>query len=124
MATEPKVVDASALAAILFGEPRAAEVASRLGDALLFAPTLLRYEIASVCLKKLALYLKRRRAILKALSFLDELDLREMEVSADEVVILPRRKNLTAYDASYLWLARSLDLELVTLDQKLARSSK
>jgi predicted nucleic acid-binding protein len=124
MATESKVVDASALAAILFGEPRAAEVATRLGDAVLVAPTLLRYDIASVCLKKLALYPKRRKAILKALSFLDELDLREVEVPADQVVILARRKDLTAYDASYLWLARRLDLELVTLDQKLARSSK
>ncbi len=124
MATEPKVVDASALAAILFGEPRAAEVASRLGDAMLFAPTLLRYEIASVCLKKLVAYPKRRGAILKALSFLDEADLQEMHVPADEVVIMARRNHLTAYHASYLWLARSLDVELVTLDQKLARSAK
>ena len=28
---------------------------------------------------------------------------------------------LTTYDASYLWLALSRDLELVTLDDKLAR---
>jgi len=29
------------------------------------------------------------------------------------------RHNLTAYDASYLWLARDRDLELVTLDTAL-----
>jgi predicted nucleic acid-binding protein len=123
MAIEPKVVDASALAAILFGEPRAAAVASRLDDAVLFAPTLLRYEIASVCLKKLKLYPKRQGVILKALALLDEVDLREVEVALDEVVALARRENLTAYDAAYLWLARSLDLELVTLDKRLARAS-
>src|SRR5262245_10712068 len=124
MAAESKVVDASALAAILFGEPRAAEVASRLDNAVLFAPTLLRYEIASVCLEKLALYPKRRRAILRALSFLDDADLHEMQVPAAEVVTMARASRLTAYDASYLWLARSLDVELVTLDQKLARRAK
>ena len=124
MAAEGKVVDASAVAALLFGEPPAAEVASRLGGAILFAPTLLRYEIANVCLQKLALYPKRRRVLLRALSFLDETDLREIAVPVDEVVTLARRKNLTAYDASYLWLARTLGLELVTLDRKLARIAK
>jgi uncharacterized protein with PIN domain len=36
-----KVVDASALAALLFGEPEAEAVAGRLGDARLAAPSLL-----------------------------------------------------------------------------------
>jgi uncharacterized protein with PIN domain len=36
-----KVIDASALAALLFGEPEAEAVAGRLGDALLVAPSLL-----------------------------------------------------------------------------------
>ena len=112
------------MAALLFDQPAAAEVASRLGDAVLFAPTLLRYEIANVCLKKLALYPTRRRVFLRALSLLDETDLREMDVPADEVVKLARCQNLTAYDASYLWLARSLGLELVTLAHKLARIAR
>jgi len=62
-----KVVDASALAALLFGEPEAEAVADRLEGSSLFAPTLLGYEIASVCLKKL----RRdpiRRDVLLALS--------------------------------------------------------
>lgn len=36
------------------------------------------------------------------------------------VLDLAEATGLTAYDASYLWLARSLDGELVTLDRKLA----
>ena len=52
------VVDASAIAAILFGEPQGEEVAEALGDRELIAPTLLRYELGSVCLKKRKLYLK------------------------------------------------------------------
>ena len=36
-----------------------------------------------------------------------------------EVVALALETGLTAYDASYLWLARRLGLELVTLDKAL-----
>ena len=36
------------------------------------------------------------------------------------VLDLAERTGLTAYDASYLWLARELKAELVTLDRKLA----
>jgi predicted nucleic acid-binding protein len=36
---------------------------------------------------------------------------------------LAEATGLTAYDASYLWLARSLGGELVTLDRKLAAAS-
>lgn len=40
-----------------------------------------------------------------------------VEVNPDAVVALALETGLTAYDASYLWLARRLDAELVTLDR-------
>jgi predicted nucleic acid-binding protein len=48
-----KIVDASALAALLFGEPETDAVADGLQDASLVTPALLGFEIANVCLKKL-----------------------------------------------------------------------
>ncbi|MGH9875766.1 MAG: type II toxin-antitoxin system VapC family toxin [Pyrinomonadaceae bacterium] len=48
-----KVVDASAIAALLFGEPEAPTIAAQLRNTKLAAPTLLPFEVASVCLKKL-----------------------------------------------------------------------
>ena len=48
-----KVVDASAIATLVFGESEAAEVVTRLWGAKLVAPALLSFEIASVCLKRL-----------------------------------------------------------------------
>jgi len=42
------VVDASAIAAILFGEPAADDIVERLGSSQLAAPSLLPYEIVSV----------------------------------------------------------------------------
>ena len=40
-----------------------------------------------------------------------------------EVLALAMARDLTAYDASYLWLAQRLGLPLVTLDQELARAA-
>jgi predicted nucleic acid-binding protein len=42
-------------------------------------------------------------------------------VPGSAVFALAAETGLSAYDASYLWLARSRDAELVTLDKALAR---
>lgn len=46
------------------------------------------------------------------------------DVQVLETIELARRTGLSAYDASYLWLARHLGAELVTLDAKLANAAK
>jgi predicted nucleic acid-binding protein len=61
-----KVVDASAVAALVFGEPEASEVAARLRGATLAAPALLAFEVASVCLKKLKRHPEQRESLLAA----------------------------------------------------------
>jgi len=45
------------------------------------------------------------------------------DVDHDEVIRLARANNLTAYDASYLWLAQRLKAELVTLDNKMKEAA-
>lgn len=119
-----KVVDASALAALLFGEPAADAVAGTLGTARLAAPTLLRYEVASVCLKKSERYPKQRSALLEALDYMERLQIDEVQVPPGEAVALARRFDVTVDDAAYLWLARLLDAELVTLDRSLREASR
>jgi predicted nucleic acid-binding protein len=113
------VVDASALAAVLFGEPEGPQVAERLGGSDLVTPTLFSYEIANICWKKIRRYPEKRSALLESYSFLGRLELEEVEVATSEVLLLAERENLTVYDASYLWLSRKLSLELVTLDTDL-----
>jgi predicted nucleic acid-binding protein len=44
-------------------------------------------------------------------------------VDHPRILDLAEATGLTAYDASYLWLARALGAELVTLDRKLAAAS-
>lgn len=119
MGDELAVVDASAIASLLFGEPQATEVAEALEGRHLIAPTLLRYELASVCLKKRQLYPAVKESLLHALGLLDRLQLREVGVVEREVIELAEREHLTYYDACYLWLAYELGADLVTLDSQL-----
>jgi predicted nucleic acid-binding protein len=114
-----KVVDASALAALLFGEPEAAAVAARLEGSNLFAPTLLDYEIASVCLKKLRRDPQRRDAMLTAFALYARMAIEVFEIDHADALRLAEVVGLTIYDAAYLWLARKLSAELVTLDKRL-----
>jgi predicted nucleic acid-binding protein len=102
------VIDASALAAVLFGEPEAPAVAEQLGESALVTPTLFSYEIANICWKKLRRHPEKRAALLEAYSFLSRMEIEEIEVSIPEALLLADRENLTVYDASYLWLSRHL----------------
>ena len=120
IATPIKVVDASALAALLFGEPEGEAIAARLGEARLAAPPLLNFELANVCLIKTRRHPSQRDALLTAFRLRHQLDIQEIAPDHDAVLSLAIKTGLTAYDASYLWLARQLHTELVTLDRQLA----
>lgn len=124
MPAPAKVIDASALAALLFGEPQAEHIADRLGQSPLIAPTLLAFEIASVCLQKLRRYPSRRDSVLAAHALSRQMGIRAVTVNFDDVVSLAEETSLTVYDASYLWLAQTLDAELVTLDAALAKQAR
>ena len=115
-----KVVDASALAALLYGEPEAETVARRLGRARLVAPTLLGFELANVCLIKSRRHPRQGPALLAAFQLRRRLGVQEVTIDHDDALRLASETGLTAYDASYLWLARQLGAELVTLDRQLA----
>jgi predicted nucleic acid-binding protein len=121
--TDVKVVDTSALAAILFGEPEAEAVVARIGEARLVAPTLLAFELANVCLVKCRRHPDRRESLLSAFALRTRFALEEAAVDHSEALALAEASGLTVYDASYLWLARRLGVPLVTLDKALARAS-
>jgi predicted nucleic acid-binding protein len=119
-----KVIDASALAAVVFDEPDADRVVHAIDDCRLVAPYLLEFELANVCARKVRAHPVQRGALLGALAFVDHLDLTRAEVVSSEVIELAIGTRLTAYDASYLWLARTLRCELVTLDKRLSAASR
>ncbi len=116
------VLDASTVIELLFGNRAVAARLARSPDSLA-APHLLDVEVASV-IRRLSLINKVSQTRgEEALADLAELDIDRYPHDA----LLPRawelRENFTAYDAVYLALAEALRAPLLTLDQKIFRSS-
>lgn len=107
---------------MVLDEPSAAPVRARMAEAQLVAPTLLAYEIANVCITR-----QRGRTdtdfAMVAFGLFLRWDIRLMAVNHIEVLRLAGSARLSAYDASYLWLARHLGADLVTLDRRLSQAA-
>lgn len=116
-----KVIDTSALAAVAFAEPDGQRVAAQLEEHDLIAPYLLPFELANVCLTKMRRHPVKRELLLAGYEMVGRLPLTCMAVNVTEVVTLAEDEKLTAYDAAFLWLARQLDVELVTLDKTFSK---
>jgi len=114
------VVDASAVAAIAFGEPDGHTLVAHLMGETLLAPTLLDYELANIAWKKSRAHPDAAPLIQAALDAATRLRIARVPVPAVDLLRVARETRLTAYDAAYLWLARTRDAELVTLDRALA----
>jgi predicted nucleic acid-binding protein len=120
---DARVVDASAVAALLFNEPEADSIADQITAARLLAPFLLEFELANVCLIKSRRHPGQMPTLIEAFRLLDQLGVEAMAVDHVGVVTLAAETGLTAYDASYLWLSHRQGAPLVTLDRKLARAA-
>ena len=119
------VVDASALAAVVFNEPAAARVHQQLHDTLLVAPRLLAYELTNTAWRKIRQHPDQAAALAQALAraLSSDFAITWADVEFEEVLPLALEKGLTAYDASYLWLARHINAVLVTLDETLSAAT-
>ena len=113
------VVDASAAGAVVFEEPEGATIQAHVRGETLIAPHLIDYELANVAVKKIRRKLEPAPVVLAMLSRVNHLAIERVAVPAAAIGELARKTGLSAYDASYLWLALSRDAELVTLDARL-----
>ncbi|MDO5676920.1 MAG: type II toxin-antitoxin system VapC family toxin [Propionibacteriaceae bacterium] len=113
------VLDASAVAELLLRTPRGSAVVAALGDHALIAPQHLTAEFSSVIRGwSLGGHITEAEALQTFRDF-EELGVEQL----DMVALLPQvhalRHNLTAYDAMYVVLARTVGCSLLTLDQRL-----
>ena len=116
-----KVIDASAMAALAFAEAGAGVVLDEIEGHRLYAPQLLTFELMNVAWKRARKQTAATGLFLQSLEILAELGVHYLGVDRRGVVELGLATGLTAYDATYLWLARSLGVPLVTLDRKLGQ---
>lgn len=119
-----RVVDASALAAVLFSEPAADFIVEQMGGATLAAPTIIEYEVGNTCWKKCRRYPEQATGLRAAFKAMREMHLQLHDVDADGVLALAESAGITYYDASYLWLANLLAVPLISLDQRLIAASQ
>ncbi len=119
-----KVIDASALAAILFVEPGADELALAAADATLAAPALIEYEMGNTCWKKCRRHPQQAVALRAAFKAMGAMRLQLYDVDGGAVLALAESAGVTFYDASYLWLAEQLGVQLISLDRRLLDVSR
>jgi len=117
-----KVIDASALAAILFDEPGAEEISRELLNSQLFAPDLLGYEIANVCLNKMQRNRPVEKSILRQFRNWRLMGIRLHKMAEIELLPIALETGLTIYDAAYLHLAVHYSAALVSLDREMLRA--
>ena len=89
------------------------------GNIILESTFLLGFEIANA----LTLAKRRKRITFenakKLLRLFQKWDIKYTEVKLDEVLKISLEKDISAYDASYLWLSKKKGYKLLTLDKKL-----
>jgi predicted nucleic acid-binding protein len=125
MAADGAVVcDASTLAAMVFEEPGWAEARLLTRSKRLYAPPLLRYEMAQATVNKCVKRPEEAAWVLRAFAAALRVPIRFVEPSWLKVVDLAREHDLTAYDAAYLQLAVALNIRLATLDRRLAAAAQ
>ena len=116
------VVDASAIAALLFNEAEGEPMGDALIGRTLAAPVLIDFELAHVCQKKMQAQPEQSSSLRAAFRTLPGLSIERMEVDHPEVIDLAEERRISTYDASYLWLALALEAPLITLDVRLRRA--
>lgn len=123
------VVDASYIIAFLLPDEWTKSVQRvfhdyKKGQLFLTAPSILSYEV----LNGLKMAVKRRRLNRERGNVLVQ-DFSALQIIEESIEVLQVYRtamdnNLTAYDASYLWLAKNKGVALYSLDKKLVSLSK
>jgi predicted nucleic acid-binding protein len=118
------VCDTSVLAAIAFEEPASAQARALTRSKRLLAPSLLRYEMAQTAVKKCLRNPDDASRVVQGFAANLRVPVRLLLPSWPAVVELARKHKLSAYDASYLQLAKELHIPLATLDARLGRAAE
>jgi predicted nucleic acid-binding protein len=120
-----RVVDASAVAAMLFGEPDGPWVHARLSGQLLFVPRIFHFELGNTCRMKSRRHPDKAEELLTAWLYWNiQPPVTGMAIDLTTTMELARHHNLTFCDASYLWLAQNHASVLISLDAQLVRAAR
>src|SRR5262249_27556356 len=118
------VIDASAVVAVLLGEPERPALIRATTGVVLFAPRALPWEVGNALVAAIR---RRRLTVLeaqRAWMAYRAVPLRLVEVDVGRAIALALEHGLYAYDGYMLLLARDRALPLLTLDVSLASAAR
>ncbi|MBN1632328.1 MAG: type II toxin-antitoxin system VapC family toxin [Thermoleophilia bacterium] len=118
------VCDASVFIAAVFAEPDSSRARALTRSRRLFAPPLLRYEVAHAAVKKAARRPDEAHLVKELFARSLHVRVQRAEPSWPMVMELAREHDLSAYDASYLQVAQALRIPLATVDEHLAEVAR
>ncbi|HKM99905.1 MAG TPA: type II toxin-antitoxin system VapC family toxin [Candidatus Binataceae bacterium] len=118
-----RVADASVLAAWFFDEPNRTHAGALLEGFELYAPDLLPYELANVAWVKSRQMSAAADKIAEALADAMEFNIFMMPVKAAQLLTVARQLEVTAYDAAYICVARTIGCPIATFDRRLAKAA-
>jgi predicted nucleic acid-binding protein len=116
----PVVIDASAVVALLTGDPSAGHVRSALTDEDTFAPELIDVEVTNAFRRLEARGLVASAAAERSVKLALALPIERTRHRSLVLGAWSLRRNLSLYDAIYVSLANRLDCALLTGDRRLA----
>ena len=120
-----RVVAASAVAAMLFGEHDGPWVHALLSGPPLIVPGIFHFELGNTCRMKCRRHPDEAEALLANwLDWNSEPPVTAMATDLIATMHLAWDHNLTFYDASYLWLAQDRAAELISLDNALVLAAR
>jgi len=119
-----EVPDASAFAAAFFGEAGGNQIFERFRGSLLYAPPLLRTEMANVAWKKTRREPNRHEEIRAGLETALATEVHYLEPDLPDVLDMALSFGISVYDASYLWVAQQAGATLVSYDERLRAAAR
>lgn len=118
------VVDANVLAAFVYQEPNAADALGWVSGRHLCAPYMVDSEITNTGLNKIRRKTLSNAIVVEAIARYVTLNIERYPIIVESVFELANRYTLSAYDASYLWLAEFVHAPLATFDKRLGEAAR
>jgi len=120
-----RIVDASAIGAVLLVEPEAGWVNAQTDGMELLAPAVLPFEVGSLCLKRSRLSPSDADSIMAVwAAWSMSLPVRLVTPNAVHTLRLAYETGLTFNDASYLQAAQEHSATIISLDTRLVRTAR